>query len=179
MPPDMPFSEYHRKLRVGRNPESHGRHRRQHRHAVDRPCFVIQHHLARSDHYDLRLEIDGVLVSWAIPYGPSIHPKDQRMAVRTEDRPLDYATFEAVIPDGDNGAGGVVVWDHGTYANRARHDMVRGLRCGHLSFLLQGDKLSGGFALTRIREGEDETWLLVSRKDEHAEAISSLSRPGK
>lgn len=174
----MPLSEYRRKLRAGRNPAPRGRHRRQHRRAVNRPCFVIQHHLERTDYYDFRLEIAGVLVSWAIPHGPSTHPKDRRMALRTEDHPLEYATFEAVIPDGDDGVGGVIVLDHGTYANRTRHDMVKGLECGHLSFQLQGEKLAAGFALTRIREGDAETWLLVRRNDEDAATISLLSRHG-
>lgn len=92
------------------------------------------------------------------------------MARRTEDHPLEYATFEGTIPEGEYGAGTVIVWDHGTYANRTEHEMARCLGRGHLSFRLDGEKLHGGFALTRIREGKDETWLLVKRRDDHADA---------
>lgn len=149
-----------------------GRHRRQRRAPVDGPCFVVQHRLARSDHYDLCLEIDGVLVSWTIANGPSVSPADRRMARRSEDHPIEYASFEGVIPEGKHGPDGVVVWDHGTYANGTRHDMAKGLACGHVSFHLRGDKLRGRFALTRIREGAEETWLLVKRRDENAHALS-------
>lgn len=170
----MPLSEYRRKrrsgLRTGRSPEPRGERDTKRRKADKRPSFVIQHHAARSDHYDFRLEIGGVLVSWAIPKGPSTNPKDRRMARRTEDHPLDYATFEGVIPRGEYGAGEVIVWDRGTYANATNYEMADGLDRGHLSFRLQGEKLQGGFALTRIREGKDETWLLIKRRDEDADA---------
>jgi DNA ligase D-like protein (predicted 3'-phosphoesterase) len=165
----MGLSEYRRKRSSGRSPEPQGRQPRRRRGNKSGPRFVIQHHAARSDHYDFRLEIDGVLVSWAIPKGPSTNPKVRRMARRTEDHPLEYAEFEGVIPDGEYGAGGVIVWDHGTYANRAAYEMTRCLGRGHLSFRLNGEKLHGGYALTRIREGEDETWLLIKRRDEDAD----------
>jgi DNA ligase D-like protein (predicted 3'-phosphoesterase) len=121
---------------------------------------VIQDHAARSEYYDFRLEIDGVLVSWAIPRGSSVNPQDRRMARRTEDQPLEKAD--------DEDAAGVVVWDHGTYANRTEYDMINCLGRGHLSFRLNGKKLHGGYALTRVREGEEETWLLVKRRDDEA-----------
>jgi DNA ligase D-like protein (predicted 3'-phosphoesterase) len=92
------------------------------------------------------------------------------MARRTEDHPLGYATFEGVILNGEYGAGGVIVWDRGTYANETDHEMPEGLGGSHLSFRLYGEKLRGGYALTRIREGKDETWLLMKRKDEDADA---------
>jgi DNA ligase D-like protein (predicted 3'-phosphoesterase) len=113
----MGSNEYGRKRRFGRSPEPRGR-QPQRRRGRSGPRFVIQHHAARSDRYDLRLEIDDVLVCWAIPSGPSTNPKDRRMARRTEDHPLEYSTFEGVIPEGEHGTGGVIVWDHGTYANR-------------------------------------------------------------
>ncbi len=94
------------------------------------------------------------------------------MARRTEDHPLEYATVEGVIPEGRHGSDGVVVFDHGTYANGTHHDMAKGLACGHVSFHLCGDKLRGRYAMTRIREGEDETWLLVKRRDENAHVLS-------
>jgi len=145
----MPLSEYRREHPSGRSPEPPGRRGRERR-GNDAPGFVIQYHAARSDPYDLRLEIDGVLVSWAVPKGPATNqtnPKDKRMARRTE----------GAIPKGAYGAGGVIVWDRGTYANATDHQMPEGLERGHLSFRLYGEKLRGGYALTRIREGKDET----------------------
>ena len=166
----MSFIEYRRK-RMARNPEPDLRKRRRHRarQSDGGPRFVIQHHAARRDHYDLRLEIDGVLVSWAIPKGPTVNPHDARLARRTEDHPLEYETVEGVIPDSEDGAGRVIVWDHGTYNNRAEHEMTTCLGRGHLSFRLDGEKLRGGYALTRIREGDHETWLLMKRRDDDAD----------
>lgn len=149
------------------------RRRRQPRYA---PHFVIQHHAATSDHYDFRLAVGDVLVSWAVPKGPSTNPKDKRMARRTEDHPLDYETFEGVIPEGRYGAGRVIVWDRGTYINESPYDMSEGLKRGHLSFWLDGKKLRGGYALTRIRVGVDETWLLVKKSDEYADACRNPVR---
>ncbi len=126
---------------------------------------MIQHHAARSDHYDFRLEIDGVLVSWAIPRGPSVNPQNRRMARRTGDHPLDDAESEGTMLDD---AGGVIVWDYGTYANKTDHEMASCLGRGHLSIRLNGDKLQGGYALTRVREGDEEMWLLVKRRDDEA-----------
>jgi DNA ligase D-like protein (predicted 3'-phosphoesterase) len=166
----MSLSEYRRKRRSGRSPEPRARRGLRRRKASAEPQFVIQHHAARSDHYDLRLEIDGVLASWAIPLGPSANPRDRRMARRTEDHPLDYATFEGVIPEGEYGAGGVIVWDRGIYINATQREMGEGLTRGHLSFRLRGEKLCGGFSLTRIRDGKDETWLLMKRYDAEADA---------
>ena len=165
----MGLNEDRRTRQSGRSPESRTRQPRLRRGGKSGPQFVIQHHAARSDHYDLRLEIDGVLVSWAIPKGPSTSPRDRRMARRTEDRPLEYATVEE-IPDGEYGGGDVIVWDRGTYANKTDHEMTKCLGRGHLSFHLHGKKLHGGYALTRVREGEDETWLLLKRQDGGAEA---------
>jgi DNA ligase D-like protein (predicted 3'-phosphoesterase) len=126
---------------------------------------VIQQHAARSDHYDFRLEIDGVQVSWAIPRGSSVNPQDRRMARRTKDHPIDDAESEGTSPDD---ADNVTVWDEGTYANKTDHEMTTCLGRGHLSIHLNGDKLHGGYALTRVREGEEETWLLVKRRDDEA-----------
>jgi DNA ligase D-like protein (predicted 3'-phosphoesterase) len=123
------------------------------------PRFVIQHHPARDNFYDFRLEIDGVLVSWAIPRGPVVNPQEQRMARRIDDPPLEEA-------------GATVVWDYGTYANKTAHEMTTCLCRGHLSFLLNGEKLQGGYALTRVREGEEETWLLVKRHDDVGKGLT-------
>jgi len=157
----MGLSDYRPQRRSGRSPAQPRRRRK----GDSGPQFVIQHHAARSDHYDFRLEIDGVLVSWAIPRGTSANPQDRRMARRTRDRPIDGAEFEDTIPDG---ADNVTVWDRGTYANRTEHEMINCLVRGHLSIRLNGEKLHGGYALTRVREGDDETWLLVKRRDDDA-----------
>jgi DNA ligase D-like protein (predicted 3'-phosphoesterase) len=161
----MTLKDYRNKRRSGRSPEPRGRTRR--RRAPKAPHFVVQHHAASTDHYDFRLEIDGVLVSWAVPKGPSINPKDKRMAQRTEDHPMEYEKFEGVIPEGEYGAGRVIVWDRGTYSSD--RDMSDALKRGHVSFRLDGEKLHGGFALTRLREGKDEAWLLVKKSDDDAD----------
>src|SRR5829696_7779768 len=150
----MSLEKYREKRQAGRSPEPRGRPRKRRRGSA--PHFVIQHHAASTDHYDFRLEIDGVLASWAVPKGPSVNPKDKRMARRTEDHPMDYEDFEGVIPQGQYGAGRVIVWDRGTY--QSDRDMGEGLKRGHLSFRLDGEKLRGGYALTRFRQGKDEAW---------------------
>ena len=141
------------------------------------PCFVVQLHDARTLHFDFRLEVDGVLKSWSVPKGPSADPHDKRLAMPTEDHPLEYRDFEGVIPAGEYGGGTVIVWDRGTY-HPTSHDR-RGrtvpfgvsLERGHASFRLAGRKLRGGYALTRIRSGdgtEREAWLLVKADDARA-----------
>ena len=164
----MALKEYRGKSRSGRSPEPAGRTLR--RGQSKAPRFVIQHHAASTDHYDFRLEIDGVLASWAVPKGPSTNPKDKRMARRTEDHPMEYEDFEGIIPEGEYGAGRVIVWDRGTYTNEGKHDIADALKRGHLSFRLDGEKLRGGYALTRFRTGKDEAWLLVKKSDEDADA---------
>ncbi|AOS63274.1 DNA polymerase ligase N-terminal domain-containing protein [Actinoalloteichus hymeniacidonis] len=137
----------------------------------EKQTFVIQRHDSRRLHFDLRLEIGGVLVSWAVPRGPSQDPSEKRLAVRTEDHPLDYARFEGVIPGGEYGAGRVVVWDIGTYQNIShdRHDepvsIEEALERGHIGFWLHGTRLTGPFALTKTpTSGRQEPWLLVKAR---------------
>lgn len=137
--------------------------------------FVIQKHAASSLHYDFRLEADGVLKSWAVPKGPSTDPRDKRLAMPTEDHPLDYRDFEGVIPEREYGAGAVIVWDRGTYRNLTEKEgkevsVARAIDNGHLKIRLDGEKLRGGYALTRIGKGKDERWLLVKMDDEEADA---------
>jgi len=140
------------------------------------PVFVIQQHDATSLHYDFRLEIDGVLKSWAVPKGPSTDPSEKRLAVPTEDHPLDYADFEGVIPEGQYGAGTVLVWDAGIYRNLKEDDdgdevpMADCLENGHITIWLEGEKISGGYALTRMNGDGEERWLLVKMDDEEADA---------
>lgn len=138
-----------------------------------RPRFVIQEHAASSHHFDLRLEVDGALVSWAVPKGPSTDPRQKRLATRTEDHPVDYLDFEGVIPPDEYGGGSVIVWDAGTYGNLTERDgepvpVADAIDDGHLSVWLEGKKLRGGWALTHFR-GEDD-WLLVKHDDDEADA---------
>jgi bifunctional non-homologous end joining protein LigD len=129
--------------------------------------FVVQKHAARRLHYDLRLEHDGVLLSWAVPKGPSLAVGDRRLAVRTEDHPVDYRDFEGTIPEGQYGGGQVIVWDRGTW--RPLEDPDEGLRSGHLDFELDGERLHGRFTLVRTKGDEKKpTWLLMKRSDAFA-----------
>jgi len=145
------------------------------------PRFVVQEHHARARHWDLRLEAGGVLASWAVPKGPSLNPADKRMAMRTEDHPLEYADFEGTIPEGEYGAGRMIVWDRGTYRNLTeRHGkpvpIEQAIRAGHVTVSLEGEKLAGAFALTRIAKGKRERWLLVKRVDEKADRRRNVVR---
>ncbi len=138
--------------------------------------FVIHKHDASQLHYDFRLEADGALKSWAVPKGPSTDPSEKRLAVMTEDHPFDYAGFEGVIPEGQYGAGTVMVWDTGTYENTTTDDedepvsIAEGLEAGRLTVRLDGDKLSGGYALVHTGFRSEKDWLLVKEKDEAADA---------
>ncbi len=138
--------------------------------------FVIQKHAASSLHYDFRLEIDGVLVSWAVPKGLSTDPSVRRLAIQTEDHPLDYLDFEGVIPEGKYGAGAVLVWDTGSYRNlRAGKGpnsvgMEDALADGLIEVWLEGEKLTGGYALKRTDGGKSPRWLVIKMKDAAADA---------
>ena len=128
------------------------------------PIFVIQKHNASHLHYDFRLEMDGVLKSWAVPKGPSTNPHDKRLAIETEDHPMGYATFEGIIPEGQYGAGSVIVWDTGTFTNIKKN----GYTDGHIEVELHGKKLHGKYALIRTA-GDEKKWLLIKMHDEYAD----------
>jgi len=132
------------------------------------PVFVIHEHHAKNLHFDLRLEIDKVLKSWAVPKGPSMNPGEKRLAIMVEDHPLEYASFNGVIPDGMYGAGAVVIWDKG------RFEIHGGtLRQGKLDLFFIGEKLKGAFALIRM-SGKEKEWLLMKKRDEHADNAFKL-----
>ena len=137
--------------------------------------FVVQKHAASHLHYDFRLEMNGMLKSWAIPKGPSMNPADKRLAIMVEDHPYSYKDFEGTIPEGNYGAGKVIVWDNGTYTladeqneHKIETILKSDLQKGHLSFILKGKKLKGEFALVKLKTKQENTWLLIKKKDEFA-----------
>lgn len=137
--------------------------------------FVVQKHSATNLHYDFRLELDGVLKSWAVPKGPSLNPKEKRLAMMVEDHPFDYKDFEGVIPEGNYGAGEVIVWDKGTYHSIETDDrkesiplLKKGLEKGDLKITLHGEKLNGQFALVNMKKPKQNAWLLIKKKDDFA-----------
>ncbi len=165
------LTEYQRKRRFDVTPEPAGTIRP----AGDFPRFIVQEHHARRVHWDLRLEMEGVLRSWAIPKGPSLDPADKRLAVLVEDHPLEYGEFEGVIPEGNYGAGTVMLWDRGTYACR-EGDPAEAFRRGKLTLDLSGSKLRGEFHFVRTKRNEGRDWLLFKGKD--AFAASGYSPTG-
>ena len=138
-------------------------------HSDSSPRFVVQKHKARSLHYDFRLEVDGVLKSWAVPKGPSTDPRAKHLAMMVEDHPLDYIDFEGVIPEGEYGAGAVIVWDTGRYRNLKDKPLAEAIEAGQVEVWLEGKKLHGGYALVRTGDVIDRRWLLVKMRDEAAD----------
>src|SRR6185295_7317688 len=136
--------------------------------------FVVQQHAARRNHYDFRLEQDGVLKSWAVPKGPSPNPADKRLAVHVEDHPVEYASFEGVIPPGNYGAGAVIVWDRGLWV--PLNDYATGFEKGKLLFELRGHKLRGKWTLVKIKRGKNE-WLLIKERDAYASQQTTEDYP--
>ena len=155
------LKSYHSKRRFGVTSEPKGKVGRR-----KGSAFVIQKHDATRLHYDLRLELDGVMKSWAVTRGPSLVPGEKRLAVQVEDHPIDYNKFEGTIPDGEYGGGTVMIWDRGTWT--PEDDPHRGLEKGHLSFTLDGEKLHGGWHLVRMHCRANEkrdNWLLIKQHD--------------
>jgi DNA ligase D-like protein (predicted 3'-phosphoesterase) len=171
---------YGEKRDFRRTPEPRGSARRRRR--SRKPIFVVQQHAARSLHFDFRLEVDGVLKSWAVPKGPSTNPRDKRLAMPTEDHPMEYAEFEGVIPRGEYGAGPVIVWDRGTYENRTVDRQGRevpaaeAIEKGELKMRLHGEKLNGTYVLVRTGGGDRERWLLIKERGEGADARRNPAR---
>ena len=167
----MPLDDYRRKRDFSRTPEPRGDAPRRRRRKTGGPrYFCVQKHLASRLHYDLRLEHEGELLSWAVPKGPSLNPADRRMAVRTEDHPFDYGDFEGVIPAG-YGAGVVMLWDYGTWSPEV-DDVGEALGKGDLKFALDGYKLKGSWVLVRTRDRpgtspsqRGRSWLLIKHRD--------------
>jgi bifunctional non-homologous end joining protein LigD len=160
----MALETYHSKRDFKETPEPRGRADRQ-----AGSSFVIQKHDATRLHYDFRLEMDGVLKSWAVTRGPSLSPEDKRLAVHVEDHPLDYGDFEGTIPKGQYGGGTVIVWDRGTW--KPIGDAKKGYAKGHLDFELDGEKLHGRWHLVRMAARSDEkhdNWLLIKGDDAEA-----------
>jgi bifunctional non-homologous end joining protein LigD len=177
----MPLEAYRKKRDFGETPEPPGHVGRAGRR--DRPIFVVQKHDASRLHYDFRLEISGVLTSWAVPKGPSMNPADKRLAVMTEDHPLEYADFEGIIPEGQYGAGTVIVWDKGWYEHADDISMDRQVARGKIDIVLHGRKLRGGFTLVKTtanrpaNRSQAKNWLLIKHRDEHADSSWDIEAP--
>lgn len=172
---NMSLSTYHKKRKFNATPEPKGKTTK----AGKQLHFVVQKHDATQLHYDFRLEADGVLKSWAVPKGPSMNTADKRLAMAVEDHPFDYRTFEGIIPEGNYGAGTVMVWDEGNYLalgakTAAESDkLIRaGIHKGELKFVLNGKKLKGGFAMVKTNfGGKGNSWLLFKERDQFAKKI--------
>jgi bifunctional non-homologous end joining protein LigD len=169
--PERQLAEYRRKRDFSRTAEPRGGAPR----AKPKLAFVIQKHAASHLHYDLRLELDGVMKSWAVPKGPSLDPTIKRLAMQVEDHPIEYNTFEGTIPAGEYGGGTVMLWDRGTYGyGGSDPDPLEGLRRGYakgdLKFVLNGKRLKGSWVLVRMRRDQPgkAQWLLIKHRDEYA-----------
>lgn len=170
----MSLKEYRKKRSFDGTPEPRGAPRVGKR--SKQPTFVVQKHQASRLHYDFRLEVDGVLASWAVPKGPSLDPRDRRLAVQVEDHPIEYANFEGVISKGHYGAGTVMVWDIGKYQTESSEPAAAQIQRGEIKFVLDGEKLRGGFVLVRLNGRPQRTgaaknaknWLLIKHRDEFA-----------
>jgi bifunctional non-homologous end joining protein LigD len=155
------LAEYNRKRRFDVTPEPAGQPKRARKKALE---FVVQKHRASRLHYDFRLEHDGIMLSWAVPKGPSLDPANKRFAMQTEDHPIEYNQFEGVIPEGEYGGGTVMIWDYGSWEPEVA-DVDAALAKGDLKFTLHGKKLRGSWVLVRMRPRQ---WLLIKHRDKNA-----------
>lgn len=169
----MALRQYKSKRNFGDTTEPEGKVKRV---KSEELIFVVQRHAASRLHYDFRLEMEGVLKSWAVPKGPSLDPKDKRLAMMVEDHPYEYKDFEGSIPKGNYGAGQVEIWDKGTYSpikenkETDQKEVLRQLKEGSLKILMKGKKLRGEFALVKMKNTEDNAWLLIKHDDKYAES---------
>jgi DNA ligase D-like protein (predicted 3'-phosphoesterase) len=166
-----PLEEYFTKRDFSKTPEPRPGTRK----PGESPIFVIQKHDASSLHYDFRLEVDGVLKSWAVPKGPSTDPSERRLAIMTEDHPMEYADFEGTIPKDEYGGGTVLVWDAGIYRNlkeekETKVSMEESIEKGQVEVWLEGEKLTGGYVLIHTGKKDSNQWLLIKMKDDEADA---------
>lgn len=166
----MSLAHYHAKRDFSTTPEPKGEAKK----SGPKLAFVVQEHQASRHHFDFRLELDGVLKSWAVPKGPSMNPHDRHLAIQTEDHPFEYRKFEGTIPEGNYGAGQVIIWDAGTYEPRtetkdAEATLKKELKAGHITFVVHGKKLQGEFALIKLKNSPDsDAWLLIKKGDQAA-----------
>lgn len=167
----MALQDYNKKRKFDETSEPKGATKK----STSKLIFVVQRHAASKLHYDFRLEMDGVLKSWAVPKGPSLNPEDKRLAMMVEDHPYDYKDFEGNIPEGNYGAGQVEIWDSGTYEPldetsklSDENELLKELKSGSLKFTLHGKKLKGEFALIKMKNAENNAWLLIKHKDKFA-----------
>ena len=167
----MPLAKYNKKRNFKETSEPGGKVKK----SASKLIFVVQRHKASRLHYDFRLELDGVLKSWAVPKGPSLNPQDKRLAMMVEDHPYDYKDFSGVIPEGNYGAGIVEIWDSGTYNDIenssqkvAEKNLRAGLKSGDFKFQLFGKKLKGEFVLVKLKDKGDNSWLLIKHRDKYA-----------
>lgn len=165
----MPLNTYHKKRNFLKTPEPKGRLKK----SLFKKLFVVQKHAASHLHYDFRLELNGVLLSWAIPKGPSLDPSVKRLAIQTEDHPISYGSFEGVIPKGQYGGGTVMLWDAGEW-DCEDDDPNQALEKGHLNFTLHAKKLKGKWHLIRFKKKE-KTWFLIKGKDRYATSAFDIT----
>jgi bifunctional non-homologous end joining protein LigD len=175
----MPLNKYKEKRNFKNTPEPKARKKT----GKSALIFVIQKHNATNLHYDFRLEVDGVLKSWAVPKGPSLNPSDKRLAMMVEDHPFDYKDFEGVIPKGEYGGGQVIIWDNGTYHSLTSEDrdeserlMREGLAKGEIKFVLNGKKLKGEFVLVKMKGRGENAWLFIKHRDGFASEENILEQ---
>lgn len=162
----MTLKTYHKKRDFSKTPEPKGKVTK-----TKSNLYVIQKHAASHLHYDFRLELNGVLLSWAVPKGPCLDPTVKRLAMHVEDHPIEYGHFEGIIPKGEYGGGTVMLWDIGTWEPETDNP-TQAYRTGHLSFTLKGKKLKGRWSLIKFKKNDDKSWFLIKSKDKYAKPLS-------